>query len=97
MSVGVEISFGTTVASVFVDDDAVPTVKLDDGTELKSDVIVGADGTKSLVREVVTQRADDGVDSGHSFYMLVLHIVLTSCSLVVLTTVLPAGPFSLKR
>lgn len=74
LSVGAKISFGKTVASVFVDDDEVPTVVLEDGTELKSDIIIGADGTKSLVREAVTQRADNGVDSGHSFYTLV-HLI----------------------
>lgn len=72
LSAGAKISFGKTVASVFVDDKEVPTVLLEDGTELKSDIIVGADGTKSLVREVVTQRADDGVDSGSSFYTWVI-------------------------
>jgi 2-polyprenyl-6-methoxyphenol hydroxylase-like FAD-dependent oxidoreductase len=30
--------------------------------------VVGADGLRSLVREFVTDRPDDGVDSGMSVY-----------------------------
>lgn len=75
MSADAKISFGKTVTSVFVDEEETPTVALADGTELKADMVVGADGARSLVRAVVTGLEDDGVDTGSSFYTSVLPII----------------------
>lgn len=72
-SVATKISYNTTVVSVATD--AVkdtPSVTLADGTVLESDLVIGADGYKSIVREAVTGQSDEGVDSGHCFYTYVI-------------------------
>jgi salicylate hydroxylase len=66
ISVGATVIFNSTVTSVAVDETDTALVQLEDGTVLKADVVVGADGYKSLVRDIVNGTEDDGVDSGHS-------------------------------
>ncbi|KAF8892106.1 hypothetical protein BD779DRAFT_1670451 [Infundibulicybe gibba] len=73
VSAGAEIFFNKTITSVSVDEvTETPWVTLADGSTLCSDVVIGADGYRSLMREVVTGQPDDGVDSGHSFYTAII-------------------------
>jgi salicylate hydroxylase len=67
VSSGASVIFNSAVSSVFVEDDR-PHVVLATGEVLNADVVVGADGYRSIVRDVVSQREDDGVDSGMSAY-----------------------------
>lgn len=53
---GVEISLGTTIDAI-LDADA-GTVRLSDGTEAQYDLVVGADGTHSRVRELIFPGAE---------------------------------------
>jgi salicylate hydroxylase len=68
ISVGAKITFNAAITSVAVDENDTASVLLANGTVLHADVVVGADGYKSLVRDVVNGTEDDGVDSGHSFF-----------------------------
>lgn len=69
ISAGATVDFDTTITSVSVDEETdTPHVLLANGTILKADVVVGADGYRSVVREAVTGRDDHGIDSGMSVY-----------------------------
>ncbi|NUP28292.1 MAG: NAD(P)-binding protein, partial [Nocardia sp.] len=60
-----DIRFGTTVRSVTPQTDAVEIV-LGDGTQLRADLLIGADGVHSRVRELVFgPEAEFLVDLGH--------------------------------
>ncbi|MGW1740635.1 FAD-dependent oxidoreductase [Nocardia sp. NPDC001965] len=60
-----DIRFGTTVRSVTLQTDAVEIV-LGDGTQLRADLLIGADGVHSRVRELVFgPEAEFLVDLGH--------------------------------
>lgn len=69
LSTGAIVSFNTTITSVSVDGvGMIPSVTLADGTILSADVVVGADGARSSVRDFVNGMPDDGVGSGYSLY-----------------------------
>ncbi|KAF9447713.1 FAD/NAD(P)-binding domain-containing protein, partial [Macrolepiota fuliginosa MF-IS2] len=69
ISAGATVTFGTSIRSVYFDDTKEqPVVVLEDGTELSAEVIIGADGYRSVVRKTVAPEADVGVDTKHSFY-----------------------------
>ncbi|MBF6169952.1 FAD-dependent monooxygenase [Nocardia blacklockiae] len=60
-----DIRFGTTVHAVDQDDDAVD-LTLTDGTRLSADLLIGADGVHSRIRELLFgPEADCVVDLGH--------------------------------
>ncbi len=52
VSAGAKISFGTSVTSVSLNDSR-PSVTLATGEVLTTDIIIGADGPASIVRQVV--------------------------------------------
>ncbi|EKM50084.1 uncharacterized protein PHACADRAFT_46976, partial [Phanerochaete carnosa HHB-10118-sp] len=60
---GAKVDFGVSVASV-APGDPRPTVTLSTGKVLEADIVIGADGPRSLVRPVVLDRPDDAVPSG---------------------------------
>ena len=73
LSVGAIISFGATITSVSVDEETeCPCVTLSDGCVLEADVVIGADGYKSLVRAYVNGQEDEGVETGQSFLTFVV-------------------------
>lgn len=57
---GAEIQFNTRVVSV---DSSGPSVTLESGETLFADVVVGADGYDSLLRQVVTNSDDEPPDA----------------------------------
>ncbi|KAJ6473164.1 hypothetical protein C8R45DRAFT_1103744 [Mycena sanguinolenta] len=65
LSVGTTISFNSTVTAV--KSTPTPCVHVN-GTSLTADLIIGADGPKSLMREFVTEEEDTGTNGGHTFY-----------------------------
>lgn len=60
-----ELITGSRVVAV---DPERATLTLEDGTELKADVIIGADGIKSVARSAVVGDAFSAKPSGHSAY-----------------------------
>lgn len=72
VSAGAQVTFDTSITSVAIDDATErPYVTLADGSTLKADVVLGADGSKSIVRDYVNGREDDAQPIGHSFYTCV--------------------------
>ncbi|KAF9005899.1 hypothetical protein BDQ17DRAFT_1303286 [Cyathus striatus] len=71
LSVGAKVSFNKTVSSV-CNDERTPKVSLLSGEVLMADVVVGADGHQSLVRELVTGELDDAVPSGMEFFTIMV-------------------------
>jgi salicylate hydroxylase len=69
---GATVSFNKPVKSVHVDEDKqAPVVVLEDGSEMTADLVIGADGYRSVVREVVAPEATAGTDSHRSMYTCV--------------------------
>ncbi|GAA5821892.1 hypothetical protein JCM3770_002648 [Rhodotorula araucariae] len=62
---GVPIHMGTAVKAF--DQDA-PSVTLEDGTVVECDIVIGADGIKSMTREVVLGFEDKPLSSGYACY-----------------------------
>ncbi|KAJ5124077.1 FAD/NAD(P)-binding domain-containing protein [Penicillium bovifimosum] len=58
LSTNIPIQWNKRVSKIQSDDDGV-TVFFEDGTSAKGDILVGADGIKSVVRENLTQRTSD--------------------------------------
>ncbi|KAH6916235.1 hypothetical protein BKA70DRAFT_1216463 [Coprinopsis sp. MPI-PUGE-AT-0042] len=70
---GVEIILGADIKNVYYDEDReLPVVELANGRVHHSDIVIGADGYNSTVREVVTGQPDSWVDTGMSFYTIVV-------------------------
>ncbi|KDQ27022.1 hypothetical protein PLEOSDRAFT_176495 [Pleurotus ostreatus PC15] len=73
VSNGVQVSLGAKVQSVSADDTKdQPTVTLEDGTILSADLIVGADGQNSTVREAISGVEPPATDSYDSYYSVVI-------------------------
>ncbi len=53
LSVGAKITYGANVVSVHPDASKRPVLEFSDRTTYTSDVVVGADGSKSKLREIV--------------------------------------------
>lgn len=69
VSAGVTITFKTLIRNVYFNEEKrQPVVVLEDGTTLSADVVIGADGYRSVVRKIVAPEADAGVETNHSFY-----------------------------
>ncbi|OJA10682.1 hypothetical protein AZE42_01049 [Rhizopogon vesiculosus] len=66
VSAGARITYNTPVAKVHANP---PRVELQDGTVLKADMVIGADGPRSTVREAVVGWQDEEVPQGHSAYV----------------------------
>lgn len=66
INAGARITYGATVTSVHANP---PRVELHDGTVLKADMVVGADGPRSTVREAVGGWSSEEVPEGHSAYV----------------------------
>lgn len=64
---GAKVDFGVTVESV-VPGDSKPTVKLSTGEILTADIVIGADGPTSIVRQVVLKEKDDPKPSGFTIF-----------------------------
>ncbi|KAJ7342597.1 hypothetical protein DFH08DRAFT_703882, partial [Mycena albidolilacea] len=71
LSVGAVIIFNTPVTGV-EETTPTPSVHLADGTALTADLIIGADGGKSVLREFVLEQKDAGTDGGHTFYTVMI-------------------------
>ncbi|KAG2145125.1 hypothetical protein DEU56DRAFT_788922 [Suillus clintonianus] len=69
IAAGARISFNTPVAKVHANP---PRVQLQDGTVLKADMIIGADGPRSTVREAVVGWPSEEVPEGHSAYVAII-------------------------
>ncbi|KAJ3564100.1 hypothetical protein NP233_g8513 [Leucocoprinus birnbaumii] len=76
IAAGVVVHFKSTVQEVFFDQEKQrPTVILEEGgTRMSADVVVGADGSCSKVREYVAPEADGGVETNHSFYTVTVPV-----------------------
>ncbi|PFH46881.1 hypothetical protein AMATHDRAFT_82406 [Amanita thiersii Skay4041] len=73
-SVETTFSFGSIVTSLSVPIEASkenPWVILEDGTTIVADVIIGADGAQSVVRDIVNGPMQ-GEETGHSFYTVTI-------------------------
>ena len=66
ISAGACVSYNTPITSVSTDDGR-PSVTLQDGSHHQADVVIGADGPQSLIREFVNGEQDDPTESGQSF------------------------------
>ena len=64
---GAQVDFGVSVESV-KPGNPKPSVTLSTGEVLTADIIIGADGPRSLVRPVVLDRDDDAKPSGFSVF-----------------------------
>ncbi|TFK17320.1 FAD/NAD(P)-binding domain-containing protein [Coprinopsis marcescibilis] len=72
-SKGVQISFDSEIVSVSYDDALkLPVVNLASGDIHAADLVIGADGYNSLVRDVVTEAPDPAVDTGMSYVSFVV-------------------------
>lgn len=56
-----------------------PFVTLVDGEKIVGDVVIGADGVKSVIRPVVTGQSDRATDTGDAAYRSVHPSPLSSC------------------
>ncbi|KAF7324441.1 3-hydroxybenzoate 6-hydroxylase 1 [Mycena venus] len=72
LSVGAVITFNAAVTGA--DSATIPSVYLENGTTLTADLIIGADGGKSIIREVLTETEDTAADSGHTWYTAIVPI-----------------------
>ena len=62
-------SYSDPAASASVTDLVPPSVKLVNGEVLTADIVVGADGSRSMVRELLLEpEHDHGVESGYTVY-----------------------------
>ena len=62
-------SFSDPATSASVTGHGPPSVRLANGEVLTADIIIGADGSRSMVREVVLEPGQDhGVESGYTVY-----------------------------
>ena len=69
VSAGATITYNTEVVSVSVDPvKEAPRAILADGTILTADLIIGADGSQSVVREAVVGQVEDDLPCDHSFF-----------------------------
>lgn len=66
VSAGARITYNAPVAKVHADP---PRVELQDGTILKADMVIGADGPRSTVREAIVGQQDEEIPEGHSAYV----------------------------
>jgi len=68
-SVGAKFIYDTTVTTVSIDEDsAMAHALLANGEVLEADIIIGADGYRSVVRDVITDSTNEGIPSGLSTY-----------------------------
>ncbi|THG93332.1 hypothetical protein EW026_g7877 [Hermanssonia centrifuga] len=67
IAAGAKIQFGATVTSV-TPGDPKPLVTLATGETLMADVIIGADGSTSMVRRMVLGREDDAEPGGFTVF-----------------------------
>ncbi|KAF9045794.1 FAD/NAD-P-binding domain-containing protein [Hymenopellis radicata] len=65
-SAGTKITFGATVTSVAPNDNDRPVLTFADGSTFTADVVVGADGSKSMMREIVNADSFGEPKSGNS-------------------------------
>ncbi|KAJ7916290.1 hypothetical protein B0H13DRAFT_2231688 [Mycena leptocephala] len=72
LSVGAVVTFNATVTAA--ESTTTPSVHLANGTTLTADLIIGADGAKSIIREIVTEMEDSATDSGYTFYTAIVPI-----------------------
>jgi salicylate hydroxylase len=69
LSVGVTVNFNAAAIAIRVNEDAEKIeVKTMNGRVYSADVLVGADGFGSIVREKVLGKRDYGINSGMSVY-----------------------------
>jgi 2-polyprenyl-6-methoxyphenol hydroxylase-like FAD-dependent oxidoreductase len=69
VAAGATITFGASVEEVQFDEGKNrPVVVLSDGTTLSADVVIGADGHRSIVRKFVAPEVGPGFETSHSFY-----------------------------
>jgi salicylate hydroxylase len=66
VNAGARITYGATVTKVHANP---PRAELQDGTILKADMVIGADGPQSIVREAVVGWPCEEVPEGHSAYV----------------------------
>lgn len=70
---GVEFRLNSTVKSVNPDPQGSgPSVTLTTGEEIRGDLIIGADGVKSLLRQVVIGKPDSPVPTGDAAYRAII-------------------------
>ncbi|KAK7053748.1 3-hydroxybenzoate 6-hydroxylase 1 [Favolaschia claudopus] len=72
LSVGAEVIFNSAVTGV--ETTPRPLVRVAGGTTYSADLIIGADGDQSMVREVVTEKEDQGTNSGHTCYTVFIPV-----------------------
>ena len=67
---GARIDFNTEVTSIQQGSDAIPnpSVTLANGDVLTADILIGADGYKSLVRDIVLEEEDNARPAGMTLY-----------------------------
>ena len=74
------VHFNSHIASVSFDDEKqLPSITLADGSIHYADLVVGADGYHSVVRDAVTGEPDRGTDSGNTFFS---YVQPTNCLLL---------------
>ena len=94
ISTGTKIAYNAPVTTVSVDEDGeTARALLANGEILEADIIIGADGYRSIVRDVVTDRDDDGTPSGMSVLTCVARCFLRGYFVTMDSTV----PRSLSR
>ncbi|KAH7918716.1 FAD/NAD(P)-binding domain-containing protein [Leucogyrophana mollusca] len=91
ISAGAQISYNKVVVRALANP---PRVQLLSGEELYADLIIGADGPQSVVRESIEGRREDGTPEGHSVYVAVIsrELLKGDAELYELTGIDPCRP-----
>jgi len=73
VSVGAKVIFNTPIVSVAIDDIRErPYITTVDGIIMDADVVLGADGSNSIIRDYVNGGEDNAEDIGQSFYTITI-------------------------
>lgn len=76
-SAGAKVIYDASVTTVSVDEETETAhALLANGEVMKADIIIGADGYRSVVRDVITDQDNDGTPSGMSILRYAPHFLL---------------------
>ncbi|KAH7914821.1 hypothetical protein BJ138DRAFT_296148 [Hygrophoropsis aurantiaca] len=91
ISSGAQISYNQVVSRALANP---PRVRLVNGDEIHADLIIGADGPQSIIRESIEGQREEGIPEGHSIYVAVIsrELLKDDKELYELTSSNPSSP-----